>query len=374
MRAGDETTGIDIRYRADQGYAISGTLSGTALSSTKSPMALIYLMHQSTGSMVSNTVVQVRDGARGFALTGVPDGEYDLVAQLNQTAGEDNVASLPRRVTVKGADVTGLSVELAPLGSITGRVVIEKLSESSAVAECKERVGGTLDETLISARRDEPPGKALAPFGFPSPEAGIDQSGEFKISSLTPARYRIGTRLPSEHWYVRTILGPGAGTKPSTAVSSQGISLSSGQRVTGLVVTIAEGAAAVRGKVTQPSANSPLPERVRIYLVPAEPESADDLLRYAEADVEASGVYLFTNIAPGKYYVLAREPAGEQITERNARPLAWDAAARVSLRQQATSVNQVIELGQCQRIVDREVRFTQSPGGTQRPRRPRPPS
>ena len=373
VRAGDETTGIDIRYRADHGYAVSGAISGAILSSTNIPFAAIYLAHASTGSIISSTSVAVREGTRGFAIPGVPDGEYDLFAQLPQITAEDTAASLPRRVTVKGADVTGIPLELAPLGSISGRVVVEKLPEADNGAECKDRVTGSVDETLISARRDEPPGKGFAPISFAPPDGASDQSGEFRISHLTPARYRIETRLPSEHWFVRSIVsGAAGGAKPTTAVSNQGIAITTGQRVTGLVVTIAEGAAAVRGKVTTASPGNPLPERVRVYLVPAEPDSVEDMLRYAETEIDSNAAFAITNIAPGKYYLLSREPAGEQATERNARPVAWDAAARATLRQQAISANQIVELGRCQRVVEYELKYTPSSQGGQRPRRKTP--
>jgi hypothetical protein len=43
----------------------------------------------------------------GFAIYGVMDGEYEVVARRGGFANEDGFASAPRRVTVKGADVAG---------------------------------------------------------------------------------------------------------------------------------------------------------------------------------------------------------------------------------------------------------------------------
>jgi hypothetical protein len=368
VRTGEEMSGIDIRYRGDQGYSVSGTLSGAVLASTNSQAATVYLRHAASGSVTATVYVSLREGTRGFALSGVPDGEYELIAQLGPTPADDPAASLPRRVTVKGADVTGISLELALLGSISGRVVVEKLAEAGAAADCKDRVVGSLDETLISARRDEPPGKVVT-SSLPQPDGAAERNGDFKISNLTPARYRLETRLPSD-WYVRSIVAsaPGA-TKQITALSNQGISITSGQRVAGVIVTVSEGAAALRGKVTPPQGNEPLPERLRVYLVPAEPESAEELLKYVETVVEGNGTFSLPNLAPGKYYVLAREPLGEQLTERNARPVSWDAAARGKLRQQARSSGQVVELGRCQRVAEYILKYSPVSDGVQPPRR-----
>ena len=86
----------------------------------------------------------------GFSFNGVADGEYELMAQ--QWGGaNDTTASAPRRVTVKGADVSGIEMILGPLASIAGRVNLEEAPKE----KCGEGRGGTLQETVISARREE---------------------------------------------------------------------------------------------------------------------------------------------------------------------------------------------------------------------------
>ena len=49
-----------------------------------------------------------------------------------------------------------------------------------------------------------------------------------------------------------------------------------------------------------------LPAKLVVHLVPAEPASADDVLRYAEVVAGRHGAFEFKNIAPGKYRLTAR--------------------------------------------------------------------
>ena len=196
MRAGQEMTGIDIRYRGDRGYIVSGTVSGS--SDSRMGTAVLMLSHTASGALESRTFVQPRAG-RGFALYGVPDGDYELVAQMD-AGTESSAASTPRHIVVKGSDVTGIEVSLAPLGSISGRAVLENIPEAERTPECKARRITSLDELLLAARRDEKSGaKDAAGLSVFAPNEGSpDEKGEFKFLSLFPGRYRIETRLPTE--------------------------------------------------------------------------------------------------------------------------------------------------------------------------------
>src|SRR6185369_12396083 len=62
----------------------------------------------------------------------------------------DLLTSTSRRITVKGADLTGLELVLAPLGSIAGRVNFE-LDEK---LNCGRRRDSAMRETMIVVRRD----------------------------------------------------------------------------------------------------------------------------------------------------------------------------------------------------------------------------
>jgi hypothetical protein len=368
VHTGDEIGGIDVRYRGDRGHIVSGTLSGSLGSDSGTQGVGVLLARASSGAIESNTYTSLRGGERGFALYGVPDGEYDLVAQMG--IGTDrSAASVPRRITVKGTDITGLELALSPLGGITGRVVLETLPESERTGDCKNKRGGSPDETVIIARRDDKAGaKEQSAPGILAPSDGTpDAKGEFRIGSLIAGRYRMETRLPTEDWFVRSITVPGpAASKQQNDVMSAGLPLSSGQRATDLTVTLAEGAAGLRGKVVAASESTSLPARLRIHIVPAEADSADSVLRYAEIAVDDGGAFSISNLAPGRYFILARAVSDEEFMERDSRPVAWDAASRKRLRREAETANATVELQRCQRVTDYSLKYS-PPSGTKKP-------
>lgn len=371
VRKGDEVTGIDIKHRGERGYTVSGTVSGQTDSSQRGPGIMIIsvaLSHASSRTSEAQATVE-RDGSRGFEIAGVPEGDYDIEA--TQVSGsEQGWASAPRRIRVKGADVTGIVLAMRPLGSISGRFVLEQVS-----TECKSTRPGLIEETLLTLRHDERPtaDRALARFKGDLSTAPSG-SGEFAFRNLVDGRYRIGFQLPSEEWYVRDarLSGPRASAssqvRDSAAVegvpAGNGLSLQSGQRVEGLSVFVAAGAARIGGRVLSAKVDEPLPADLHLHLVPAEPASAGEVLRFYETPVRPDGTFAISNVAPGQYRAVTRIEAQEVSLDEmsTSRPVAWDAAARAKLIKEAESANLPIELKPCQRIDDYVLGYSPSQG------------
>jgi hypothetical protein len=341
---------IDIRHRGEQGRSISGVVSGAAGAET-APAVWVMLYDWPAGTGAASSFIQA-GVSRGFAFQGLPDGEYLITARTNNQ--ENNQASAQRRVTLRGRDITGLELKLLPLGSISGRIVVESLP-----AGCDEKGNLRLEEFGVSAVRDKLPrdGSIFTPWqSFSLP--GANEKGEFTISSIDPGHYRIGMRLPDENLYVKTIAAP-AGV-PSrkgapagvNSVSRDGVALKQGEKLSGVTVTVAEGAASLRGKVVAEKEGKRLPERLRAYLVPAEPNASDDVLRYAEAIVSSDSFFAFTNIAPGKYRLITRVTPIDEPSNRPATPPAWDANERARLRREAMAAKYEIEFQPCGRVKD----------------------
>ena len=121
---------------------------------------------------------------------------------------------------------------------------------------------------------------------------------------------------------------------------------------------MSEGAAGLRGKVVTGEENKPPSAKTRVHLVPAEPEAAEDVLRYFEAGVSVDGSFALTNLQPGKYWLVGRETSDAEQAEIDRKPLAWDAGARTALRIEGEAQKTVIELKQCQRLSDFVLRYT----------------
>ena len=173
-----------------------------------------------------------------FVFYGLPDGEYELVAQqFSQT--RDVRASEPKRIKVQGADITGVNLTVAPLPAITGRVILD----SSSPADCVKRRATAFQETVVSVRRQKRPAKSGAPeeaLADAVPLSSLEQiaedvpdaKGDFILRNLRAGIYRVeratskcrvvlavgdarrkheGDRLESnQRWRQREAIGVGA--------------------------------------------------------------------------------------------------------------------------------------------------------------------
>lgn len=368
VRSGEEVNGVDIRYRGDRGHAVSGFISGAPRSGPINTGVFITLTHAGSGAIEATTSSSGREQDRAFAFYGIPDGEYDLVAQRGFN-NDDSSISPPRRVTVKGADVTGIELALAPLGSIAGRVIYETIPAADRNPGCQAKDNLPLAETVIVARRDERGAAKDQPRpGGPSIVDGTPGvKGDFTLRNLTAGSYRLQVRLPGEDWYVRDIRRPAAASpaqaktaQPKVAAVREPLALKTGERIERLSILVAEGAASLRGQVANATEGARLPVRLRVHLVPAERDYADEVLRFAEAGVRNDGTFTLTNIAPGRYWLIARIAPASESSEMVARPAAWDADARAVLRREAESAKTEVALQPCQRIADYTLRYAPS--------------
>lgn len=371
---GGETHGIDIRYRSEKGHAVSGKVAGAAVSDGDGGFISVTLTHAATGTVFNSAFVGPRGrgeaGNNAFSIYGVPDGEYEIAAQRNAPGGEQAV-SPPRRVAVIGRDVAGIELTLKPLASVTGRLQLEVANK------CESKRQASFQEQLFALRADEAGASDQRSSRDPLRSSVPDRSGELAFRGLSAGRYRVAPRMLDENWFIRSITVPVAApvsaakppakapqpmakasppaAKPTLAdVGRSGLNLKSGERLTGLIVNVSDGAAAIKGKV-KAAEGAPSPSHLRIHLIPVEREMADDALRYAETGTGGEGAFSLTNLAPGRYWLLALPT----VKAEKSWPEAFDAAARARLRREAEVTNVVIELQPCQRMENYELRLKQ---------------
>jgi hypothetical protein len=291
-----------------------------------------------------------------FAFYGLPDGEYELVAQ--QSYQRELRASEPKRIKIQGADVTGVNLTLIPLPTITGRVILD----SSSPAECVKRRATAFQETVVGVRRQKRPAKSGTPDealaeGVPvnsleqiSQEVP-DAKGDFTLRNLRAGTYRVYVQLPGAAWYLRSVT-LGAPTKGAEwKVINDGISVK--QSVSGLNVTISEGAAGIRGRLTV-AEEQRLPARPIVYLVPAEKENATNPLRYFEGRAESDGTFNLRNVVPGEYLIHAR--AAEEDTPRMI-SIRQDSELRTAVTREAEKAKQSVTLKACERLENYEFAY-----------------
>ena len=352
VRSGEETT-ADIRYRGEQGHVVSGTIrvQGTAGAS-------VTLAQVGDGTIPTNQGYQP-PGARGFTIYGVGDGEYQLIAQefigamTSVMANPDVTISDPVKVTVKGADVTGLEIVPKSLAAISGRVALE----SPNLPECKNKRRPLFSETIVMLAQDrkESQNDPFAALRMFTSLSTIDKDGAFTMKNIRHGSYSLIPQFFARYWYLKSIsIGSPTPSKQAPAtrdVARNWLPLKSGDRVTGLTVTLSEGAGSVRGQITV-AEDSKLEPGFLVYLVPAERDKVEDPFRYFVGEVGVDNSFSLGNLPPGRYLLLAQKPQVDVPTTTDKLRLPDALEARTKIRHAAESVKSDIELKPCQNITD----------------------
>lgn len=359
---GEEINGINIRYRGEKGYSISGKVLGGPTENLLAFGGISVALQSHPGhSPEMYTFVGLTDPTRSFSFYGVADGEYDLVANAGGGWGveeKDSFFSTPRRIVIKGGSVANIELRLSPTSSVEGKVELAVKQEKEVKTECKSARTSIPEELVIGLRRDNG-GKddELRPQNE-MPVDAPNEKGEFKLKYLEAGHYHPNIVLPDETWYVKSIFIKAPAPKSPiekipavTDAGKQGISLKAGEKLKDVTITVTDGAAGVSGKITGEK-NQALPPRLRVHLLPADKEVAEDLLRYSEVKTKADGAFAFTNLAPGKYWLLLRNVDESEAEEKPAPPAAWDAKLRQQLRREAEAANNLVDLKACQRVND----------------------
>src|SRR6185503_1054307 len=356
VRAGEETT-ADIRYRGERGHTVSGVVNGPIAANSSANLTLAQIVN---GVPLASGFSLQAFNRKGFAFYGVTDGEYDLVAQ-SATGPREIIASESRHVTVKGADVYGIELVVRELASIRGRLVLE----TTTAADCKNKRQPLLSETVMVARRSEKntPKDQLA---FPNifSQSVPDKSGDFALSNLAPGQFWLNTRFFAKYWYLRSMIreSPGAPIAKTGLVNRQadvarnGVNLKFGERVNGVSITLAAGAASLRGVVKQPAGES-LPARLYLYLVPVEKENAEDVLRFFTTAVQADGKFALNNLPPGRYWAVARQAADTDPHADGTLRTLEEGDTRLKLRRAAEADKNEVEFKPCQNVIDYQLPF-----------------
>jgi len=344
VRTGEEST-ADIRYRSEPGHVVSGTVKIPTTAAGSVSLTPV-------GGAFPIAYAFQNPGSRGFAFKGVADGEYEVVAQEIQQPSatpSDVPTSEPQRIAVKGADVTGLEFVTRLPPSLSGRIVLDE----AKLAACENKRRPLFAEMLVALQRPENDAKDRVPFlrTF-SGRAYPDASGNFVMRNLLPGKYLLEPRFFARYWYLDAISVPAT---PKIDAAANWTNLKSGDRFTNFTITLAEGAASIRGHVKTANA-SELPAGLAVYLVPAERERFADVLRYFVSPVETNSAFALNNLPPGRYRALVQPLDATTSTIFKLR-LPEATEARAKLRRIAETQKTDLELKPCQNLTDHEVTF-----------------
>ncbi len=356
VNSGEELANVDIRYREEPGHTVSGVASSAGATDSPNGFNLTLTSTLNGNSQATYTFFQP-PRARGFAFSGVPDGEYDVIAQQYSVASSW-IISEPRRIQVRGADVTGLELIAKPLASVAGSIVLEE----SKLPECAGKRRPLLSETVIGPWHNEkiiPKDQPSFLYSMGGPTVP-DKDGSFVLRNLAPAQYRFNVRPMAKYWYLKSVLWPNgtaaaspkspAPDRPRDAARNW-TNVRMGEHLSGLTVTFAAGAASLRGQI-EAGEGKKLPARVFVYLAPSEQESAEDVLRYFVSLAAEDGSFGLTNLPPGRYWMTAAAASESDSNMISKLRLPDETELRTKLRRDGEAAKLQIEFKPCQNVTD----------------------
>ena len=131
---------------------------------------------------------------------------------------------------------------------------------------------------------------------------------------LPPGRYRFEPRFYARYWYLQSItMNTAPRRKPQKIdAAATWTALKSGEQLTNIIITLAEGAASIRGSL-ELAEGAAAPAGMVVYLVPAEPDKAEDVLRFFVTEIASDGTFALNNLPPGKYLAVTQTNVDAQI-------------------------------------------------------------
>jgi hypothetical protein len=221
--------------------------------------------------------------------------------------------------------------------------------EESNKTECTGKQRPSFTEILVSASPNENQTSDYHPYltYLLKGPAAVEASGSVTLKNLVPGRYFFMPEYAAKYWYLQSITLPPVPPAAKTPVDATRTwtTLKSGDRLTGLTITLAQGAASFSGQVAD---NAPTDQF--LYLVPAEKERAEDVLRFFGAAIGPDGKVALNNLPPGSYFVLVKSSGEGGAVSTDKLRLPDQKELRASLRREAEAAKTTIELKPCQAL------------------------
>jgi len=236
------------------------------------------------------------------------------------------------------------------MSSISGTIALEP----SKAPECQGKRPPLFAEMVVRLQKPETEKEKedRLTLRFLSGSASPDASGAFQLRNLVPGKYQFEPRFYARYWYLQSITTTTGTPKPQKFdAAANWITVKAGEQLANLTITLAQGAASIRGRVVVPEGAAAAPA-TSLYLVPAEPDKANDVLRYFMSDVGDDQTFTFNNLPPGRYltYLDTRTTTLTKFRQPEAAP------DRLKVRKSAETKKNEVELKPCQNLADYQLK------------------
>ncbi|MEO8072767.1 MAG: carboxypeptidase-like regulatory domain-containing protein, partial [Acidobacteriota bacterium] len=350
---GQEANSVDINFRQIQGFRVSGTITGAKSNASNNGRVGVSLVNAANGVEIVQTNVFERDGKYAFKIEQIPDGEYEIRALQFGERGVFSKNSL-QKIKIKGADISGLTLNLKTLNSIKGNISVEKNPNLAAVKECAKVAETALTSMIVkfdSGAKEKSVLDSLESIQqniFAAP----DENGDFEINRLESGRYFLNVNFPGENLFVKQI-SQKISDKEKRDLNG-GLGLGAGENLDNVKIVFSDGAAKINGKiiVSEKEKVENSSAKFIVFLIPADEANKDNILRYAQTVVNIDETFSFENVAPGNYFLSAENfPADKEAVQKSRISKFWDAKERMKLFQDAKNGETALTLKPCQNSI-----------------------
>jgi hypothetical protein len=185
VRAGDDLAGVDMQVGLTRLVTIDGIVHGA-----EAELASLAIFFNAPGrrlpplqSLVPRHSSRPVPGGREFTYTGVPPGRYTITAATRVPSGGDGVFG-QIMVTAGSDDVRGLSIGLAPMLSLKGRLVAVEADQAPPWAGASVKLATSNGMGQASANGTLMGGIVIHP-------APVAADGTFEVRGIVPGSYTV---------------------------------------------------------------------------------------------------------------------------------------------------------------------------------------
>lgn len=306
VEAGQEASEINVTLIDRALYTVSGTVVARQGRTPLRAQVSIQSKSESNAlSLMDSSPSTTTDEQGRWTFTGIPDGTYMIKAdpgsdeaeaedqeplkeaQQQTREGRAATATSPRRpsfvprqqdVTVSGADLSGVVIEVSEGGRLQGRVSVEGVDKQlppGLNVYLLPREGGLA---------------GLERYGF------IEQDGSFTIYKVPPGEFYLSVPQLSDKFYVKSITAGGSD------LMREPVRMSAGTSVENIRITIASDVATLRGRVVSSGDAKPVRAAI-LLLVPSDPARWRYSGSFLPVVTESDGTFKIT-AAPGPYLLM----------------------------------------------------------------------
>lgn len=290
VRAGEQMAGVAITLTTVRTVSVSGKVvtAPDKLSSAKTPSGQADLTLVEEGGVASWPYPTDVDEKGSFTITGLPAGNYVLLAERDGESDSDTSMWGQKTLQVGETDLRNVEVAMAPGVDLSGHIAVGG--------------NGDVDVSHLTGVLDPVPNPATPSLSPNTENANVGADGGFVFHDVRPGNYRIYFfRPPGGSYYMKSARSPD--------ILETGVTVLAGQPLRNLDFVLSPGAAHIDGTVAldqQPSSG------VTVVLVPDGVRRAQPSY-FRQTTSDSQGKFTLDNVPPGDYKLFAW-----QVVERGA--------------------------------------------------------